>query len=277
MINMPEEKDFRPVGELPEEEQEEKKKKRPLLVFFLIIGILLLIGGGIYTGIYLYSVFEPEPETTTRVVATVPETEDNRIPNPIDFAALQAENDEQIAWIKVPGTNVDYPICQSQTDENFYLKHKASDKSWSEPGAVFIQLHNNIDFNDRVTLVYGHNGYSDKMFATLHYFDKADFFDEHDTFYIYTPTAVKTYEIISVFKYDDRHIMNSFDFQNDEVFLDFLHMIQHPESTMKHTRDSFPRDLDINDKVVILSTCIWRQNGVRFLVCGVLVNDEETY
>ncbi len=262
---------------LPEEEQEEKKKRHPLAIFFILIGVLLLIGGAVYTGMVLYGIFEPEPEPPTVATTTAGTTVDNRVQNPIDFAALKEENPEQYAWIQVPGTNVDYPICQSTTDDNFYLKHKASDKSWSEPGAVFTQSHNNLEFTDRVTMVYGHNGYSDKMFATLHYFDKADFFDEHEVFYIYTPTSIKTYEIISVFKYDDRHIMNSFDFQNDEVFLDFLAMIKNPDSTMKHTRDSFTKELTVQDRVVILSTCIWRQDGVRFLVCGVLINDEETY
>ena len=271
------EKDYDVLPE-EEEQEEEKKKRHPLAIFFIIIGVLLLVGGAIYTGMYLYAVLEPEPEKPTVVTTTaVATTEDNRVPNPIDFAALQAENPDQYAWIKVPGTNVDYPICQSPTDDDFYLKHKASDKTWSEPGAVFTQRHNNLEFTDRVTCVYGHNGYSDKMFATLHYFDKADFFDEHEIFYIYTPTSIKTYEIISVFKYDDRHIMNSFDFQNDEVYLDFLAMIKNPDSTMKHTRDSFTKELTVEDRVVILSTCIWRQNGVRFLVCGVLINDEETY
>ncbi|MBQ9227796.1 MAG: class B sortase [Eubacterium sp.] len=267
------------VARPEEEEQEEKKKRRPLAILLIFLGVLLLIGGAVYTGIYLYSVFEPEPEppTVATTAATEGTTVDNRVENPIDFAALQAENDEQYAWIKVPGTNVDYPICQSRTDDEFYLKHKASDKTWSEPGAVFTQRHNSLDFTDRVTLVYGHNGYSDKMFATLHYFDKEDFFNEHEVFYIYTPTSIKTYEIISVFKYDDRHIMNSFDFQNDEVFLDFLNMIRQPDSTLVHTRDSFTQELTTDDRVVILSTCIWRQNGVRFLVCGVLINDEETY
>ena len=40
---------------------------------------------------------------------------------PIDFAALQAVNPEIYAWIRIEGTNIDYPIVQSSTDDTYYL------------------------------------------------------------------------------------------------------------------------------------------------------------
>ena len=259
-------------------EEEEKKKRSGAVILFTIVGIVLVIYGGLRLGNYLYGLYQAQSEIKEEVTVatTEPATAEQLQDNPIDFDALFAENDEQYAWIKVPGTKVDYPICQSKTDDAFYLKHKASDKSYSNPGAIFTEAHNTKTFNDRVTLIYGHNGYSDTMFASLHNFDKADFFDEHEYFYIYTPHSIKTYEIISVFKYDNRHIMNSFDFQNDTVFLDFMNMIRNPESTLKHTRDSFTRELTLDDKIVILSTCVWKQDSNRFLVCGVLISDEKT-
>lgn len=64
---------------------------------------------------------------------------------------------------------------QSKTDDAFYLRHKAEDKSWSASGAVYTEAANSKDFNDFVTVIYGHNGYSDTFFTTLHYFEKEDF------------------------------------------------------------------------------------------------------
>ena len=263
---------------LNEEPQEEKKRNRATVIILFLAGIILVIFGALKLGTYLYDLYEAKQELPSVVteVQTEPSTQALK-ENPIDFEALFAENDEQYAWIKVPGTNVDYPICQSKTDDSFYLKHKASDKSYSNPGAIFTELCNSKDFSDRVTLIYGHNGYSDTMFASLHNFDKEEFFNEHEFFYIYTPHSIKTYEIISVFKYDNRHIMNSFDFQDNGVFLDFLSMIKNPESTLKHTRDSFTKELTLDDRVVVLSTCVWKQDSNRFLVCGVLISDEKTY
>ena len=107
---------------------------------------------------------------------------------------------------------MNYPIVQSTVDDEFYLTHSAYDKSWLASGAVFTQSQNTTTFNDSVTLVYGHNGFSESMFTSLHKFEDKSFFDSHPYFYIYMPGHKLTYQIISAFKYDDRHIMNSFSF-----------------------------------------------------------------
>ena len=43
--------------------------------------------------------------------------------NPIDFASLQATNGDVRAWIYIPDTNVNYAVCQSVTDDTYYLDH----------------------------------------------------------------------------------------------------------------------------------------------------------
>jgi sortase B len=114
------------------------------------------------------------------------------------------------------------------------------------------------------------------MFTTLHYFEKSDFFDENEYFYIYTPNSKLTYQVVSSFKYDDRHILNSFNFSDPEIYQDFLDMIQNPESSNKNVRSSLDKELTINDNIVVLSTCITNQKSNRYLVCGVLISDEKT-
>lgn len=83
------------------------------------------------------------------------------VENPIDFAKLQKQNDEIYAYIKIDDTKVDCPIVQSGSDDAFYLRHKAEDKSWSASGAIYTEVANSKDFDDFVTVIYGHNGYSD--------------------------------------------------------------------------------------------------------------------
>lgn len=200
-------------------------------------------------------------------------TEPKKIKNPIDFATLQAGNDEIYAYIKVDGTKVDYPVVQSRQDDDFYLRHRAEDKAYSESGAVYSQYNNTLDFSDPVTVLYGHNGYGDTFFTTLHSFEDKKFFEEHDTFVIYTPDRKFTYKIFSAFKYDDRHLLNSFDLANEDVLAEFQKIITDPDSVLKNTREV---TLDKNSRVVILSTCITGQKQNRYLVCGVLTNDEPT-
>ncbi len=253
----------------------ERKKKKAALI---IIAVLLIAFGSGSLAYYLHnenSAKQNQNEISS-VIATTKQQDENTVENPIDFKSLQKKNSDIYAWIKVKNTKVDYPIVQSEDNDDFYLKHSAIDKTWVASGAIYTEMVNTTSFEDRVTLIYGHNGYSDTMFTTLHKFEKKDFFDKNETFVIYTPYSKLTYRIVSAFKYDDRHIVNSFDFQNDDIFLEFLKMIQNPESNVKNVRENLGRELTKDDRVVVLSTCITGQRSSRYLVCGVLDKNEKT-
>lgn len=254
--------------------EDKKKKNAKLIIIFLIIFVLIFCG--VYFGIQIYNNHINETPTDTTVPTTVSEVQ-QKVENPIDFASLQAANSEIYAYIKIEDTNVDYPIVQSATDDEFYLRHTAEDKSWSASGAVYTESVNTKTFNDRVTVIYGHNGYGDTFFTTLHRFEKEDFFNNHPYFYIYTPEKKLTYQVISAFKYDDRHIMNSFNFADTVQFLEFEQYLSNPSSALKNVRTQLDKELDEDSKIVVLSTCITNQKSSRYLVCGVLVKDEQTY
>ena len=256
-------------------ENNTKRKKKALLILAIL---MIVIGSGCF-GYYLYTenaAKKGQDDISSIVASTTAATDENVAENPIDFEDLQKKNSDIYAWIKVPGTKVDYPVVQSSESDELYLKHSAIDKSWIASGAIYSERVNTKSFRDRVTLLYGHNGYSDTMFTTLHKFEKKEFFDNHEYFYIYTPESKLTYKIVSAFKYDDRHIMNSFDFQNDKEFLEFLEMIRNPASSNKNVSQNIDREFTIDDNIVVLSTCITNQRSSRYLVCGVLEKNEKT-
>lgn len=259
-------------------ENEEKNKKRAPLLILIFIIVFVLVFSGVYFGVQLYNkhIIDVPPTSTTE-----PTTAATELPviieNPIDFAALQAQNSDIYAWITINDTEIDYPIVQSSVEDDFYLKHKAEDQSWSASGAIYTQSLNSKNFKDTFTVIYGHNGYGDTMFTTLHRFEKEEFFNSHPYFYIYTPEHRLTYQVVSAFKYDDRHILNSFDFNNVAEIEAFQDFIQNPDSAIKNVRTDLDTDIDSSSRIVILSTCITNQKSNRFLVCGVLVNDEQTY
>lgn len=261
------------------ENQNSSSKKSAKRAILTIAGLVMLIAGVVYLGYYFYGQYTANIEDekyTEASTASQSQSQEQYAENPIDFDEWQKKNDEIYAWIKVDGTEVDYPIVQSGTDDDFYLRHSAADKSWVASGAIFTQSHNTKTFNDSVTVIYGHNGYSESMFTSLHKFEKKDFFDEHPYFYIYMPQRKLTYQVVSAFKYDDRHIMNSFDFQDSNVLADFQEMVQDPSSSLKNVREDLDTEINSESKLVVLSTCITGQKSSRYLVCGVLVNDEKT-
>ncbi|WP_241963648.1 class B sortase [Gordonibacter sp. 28C] len=201
---------------------------------------------------------------------------DPRIENPVDFPALMAENPDIYAWIHIPNTDVNLPVLQSVTDDNFYLDHNR-DGEYAIEGAIYTQMANSTDFSDPVTVLYGHNLQNGTMFSTLHYFENEDFFNANDTMYIYTPGHVLTYRIVSAYLYDDRHILNSYDFSNPAVLQEYFDFVMHPDSLLVNTRTD--TELSIDDKIVQLSTCMSDTNHTssRYIVTGVLIDDQPTY
>ena len=105
----------------------------------------------------------------------VPE-EEKKIDIPVDFDSLQKENPDIYAWITIPDTVIDYPIVQSSEDNAYYLNHSA-EKTDSVSGAIYSENYNKKNFDDPITLLYGHNMKDGSMFAGLHKY-------EEDTYYI---------------------------------------------------------------------------------------------
>lgn len=209
------------------------------------------------------------PPTTTSGGATTIITTTN---NPVDFEGLMAYNPDVYAWIYIPDTNISLPVLQSPQDDNFYLDHDVY-KDYSFPGAIYSQSKNNREFTDRVTVLYGHNMNDGSMFADLHMFGDEDFFHSHPYFYVFTKDRRLTYEVVSAHDYDDRHILNSYNFTDDKVFQEWLTNAKEPRSLYSNVRDSVK--LDLNSKMLVLSTCTGSGDG-RYLVQGVLIGDEKT-
>ena len=195
--------------------------------------------------------------------------------NPVDFESLQFENREAYAFIMVPNTNIAYPILQSTIDDNYYLRRDINGKS-DYCGSIFTQSCNSKDFDDPVTVIYGHNTDKGNYFSELISFEDKEFFNRNDTFYIFTPGRILVYQILSCHTYDTRHIMNSYDFSNPNVFAKFCEEILNPTSMQRNVRAGTALYSDSN--IVVLSTCSKpsSRSSERFLVNGVLIKDVPT-
>ncbi len=262
-----------------------RKGKRPAVIALSVLLVVLIAVG---VGGFAYVAWQqgemdraaqqqantPEPATPEQVQPAQPE--DSRVQNPINFAELREQNPEVYAWIYVPGTDVNLPVVQSTTDDNFYLNHNI-DGDYAVEGAIYSQSMNAADFSDPVTVLYGHNLVNGSMFSTLHYFENEDFFAQHDTMYIYTLGHILTYKVVSAYQYDDRHILNSFDFSDPSVVRTYFDYVMAPNSLVENVRQGVT--LQTTDKIVQLSTCTDTMNhtNTRYLVTGVLTDDQPTY
>lgn len=220
------------------------------------------------------SYFSKKPDYTVYTSSQAPVSSEPELPeNPINFAELNQTNTDIYAWIRIENTVIDYPVLQSSDlDDDFYLNHDI-DRSYKFAGSIFSEKMNSKDFSDPVTVLYGHNMLNGSMFQNLHKFRDKAFFEANKTITIYTPGHILTYEIFAAYKYDNRHIMNSFDFSDLTVRQEYFDYIQAPKSMLVNTR---PVTLTTESKILTLSTCIGNEDNYRYLVQGVLTNDQPT-
>lgn len=237
-----------------------------LVLCICIIALCVHLLPPLFSGEKNPVVSQPEPVSSQAQEKELPD-------NPIDFAALQQTNPDIYAWIKVPGTSVDYAVLRSNDKpEDYYLNHDINGK-YKFAGSIYSQMLNSADFTDPNTILYGHNMNNGSMFASLHKFRKADFFNENKYIYIYTPGHILTYTIYSAYRYDNRHILYAFDFSDNQVFADYIAMTKNPKSTIVNVRQDV--EVTAQDRIITLSTCITNDN-YRYLVQGVLTNDQPT-
>ena len=190
---------------------------------------------------------------------------------PVDFAGMWEVNEDVYAWITIPGTVIDYPILQHATDNTYYLNYNI-DGSYGYPGCIYTENMNSKDFTDNNTVIYGHNMKNGTMFAGLHKFEDKNFFDENDKVLIYTPEREYNYTIFAAYIYDDRHLLYSFDFANEQVYATYLDDILNMRSMNALIREDV--EVTAEDKIITLVTCIGNQPSKRLLVQAVLETDE---
>jgi len=189
----------------------------------------------------------------------------------VNFTDLWKINRDIYAWIKIPNTAIDYPVLQTDGDDAFYLEHNIYGQ-YSFAGCIYSEKVNSKDFSDPNTVLYGHNLLNGTMFASLHNFRDPNFFENNEYIYILMPDRTLIYRIFAAYEYDDRHIMHSFDFNDEEVFASYLEYATNPVNSM--TYNVRITDVTTDDTILTLSTCMDNIATSRYLVQGVLISDE---
>lgn len=182
--------------------------------------------------------------------------------NPIDWEKLKKINSDVIAWVYVPGTGIDYPVCQAgDGKENDFYLHHALNGSYSFAGTIYARKKNKKDFSDRITVLYGHNMINGSMFAGIRKFADSTFFKEHEIFYIYMPETMLVYRIAAYQLSDDAEILEAYGTDSEDGFLQYADFIK--------KKGNIRGKIEADDSIVTLSTCD-SARGKRKLLQGVL-------
>ena len=249
-----------------------KKNPRRILGVILLVLAVACLGGLIY-----YKVAQSSKEDVYQKVQKTAVDEEKKqeegpeYVSPIDFEELQKLNADIYAWIEIPGTAINYPVVQSPNDDGYYLNHTIEGQE-GYPGAIYTECQNAKDFSDYNTVIYGHNMKDGSMFMGLHAYEDPQYLKEYNEVIIYTPNHQYTYRIFAAVIYNNSHILNSYDFENEEQRQLYLDSIYASRTMQSSIDDSV--EVDTQSKLLTLSTCIGGQPNQRFLVEAVLTDEK---
>lgn len=167
----------------------------------------------------------------------------------VNFDKLLKKNKDTVAWIQVPGTNVNYPVVQT-SNNRYYLTHAMNGKQ-NNAGWIFGDYRNDFTNLDHNTIIYGHSRWNNTMFGSLRNIMTTDWQKnkENHIVKLSTPTENMIFQVFSVYEIvaESYYITNTF--SDTESFSTFLNTLK------DRSVYDFSASVNENDKILTLSTC----------------------
>ena len=176
----------------------------------------------------------------------------------MDFEVLSQINSDLYAWVRVPGTKIDYPVMQT-TNNSKYLT-VLPDGTKNKAGSIFMDTRNNADLSDCNTVIYGHRLRDGSMFSPLNKYKEQAFFDAHRIGYFLTP--------------DRNYTLTVFACMTVSAIGEAYEMYVTPESlqtylaqALKDAKLTDAIDVGTVERIVTLSTCTGNFGTRTVLLC----------
>ena len=120
-----------------------------------------------------------------------------------EYSSVYLMNPDMVGWIKIPGTQLNYPVLRNSEDPNYYLKRDFYGQ-YARHGSVFAHALADLAApSDNITL-FGHNMGDGSMFAALHEYEKPEFYQEHPYIFFDTLTSHQIYRVVAAFYTTDQ-------------------------------------------------------------------------
>lgn len=225
-----------------------KKKSKILVTFIQIVLIAVIIFSGIKIIEWIKSNKKNKDimsEIKENVVINN-EMDSNNEEYKIDFAKLKQKNSDAIAWIKVNGTDIDFPVVKG-TDNSYYLTYNF-DKEKNKAGWIFADYRNKFDGTDKNIIIYGHNMKNGSMFASLKDVIKEEWYNNENNKYIALITENENckYQVFSVYQTETEEYYLQTNISNFKEFV---------EKIKGRSKKDFNVDIKETDSILTLSTC----------------------
>lgn len=273
-----------------------KDKRKIISIALVVVGTICLIGA-IILCIYYFSLdrqteaslesfrFAAKESIATAaqdisslkddIIDNVSENANEAVPNPYSDSFLA--NEDVVAWLYVPGTNIDYPVMWTPQDENYYL-YRDFDKKDNLNGSLILDTDSSLDPLTTNLIIHGHNMKSGAMFGNLTDYEDEEYYKEHNQIILHTKECQKNYEVIAVFRSQVYK-------KTDDVFKFYKFFQANTEEEFNDFYDNI-KDLSIydtgvtaefGDNFITLSTCVYHVTNGRFVVVAKEVDPGDFY
>lgn len=228
-----------------------KKKLKKIILLVLFMFFLSVM---IYEGIKIYKWFNEnkqvenslkEIERAVTINGNINEINSYNI----EFEILKQQNPDTIGYLKVNGTDIQYPVVKTSNND-YYLTHNY-DKSYSSAGWVFMDYRNNNDIADKNIIIYGHNRRDKIMFGTLKNVLTQEWLNnsQNQTILFITEKEKAEYQVFSVYQIQNEDYYLTTQFKSNEEFQNFISKIQ------SRSIKKFEVPVNADDQILTLSTC----------------------
>ncbi len=181
--------------------------------------------------------------------------------NTINVKELYKINKDIVGWLKIEGTNIDYPVMQTKDRPNYYLKRNFY-KKYSNLGTPYISENCNIETSDNL-IIYGHHIKGKKVFGELENYKSKEYCNNHKNIEFYTMQEKSQYEIIAVFKTIAYTGFRYYEFYNAKDAREFDTFVNKCKELSFYDIETISK---YSNKLITLSTCEYSSPNGRLVI-----------
>lgn len=251
------------------------KRSNNLKKIILIILIIIIIFSISYMVYYFYNNYKNKIDNTdilNNIEIDNTQITEQKTERMLQIEELQKKNQEIMGWLEIEGTNINYPVLQTN-DNDFYLTHNYK-KENASTGSLFLDKEFDLINGSSNYLIYGHRNKQGLMFEDLMKYAKEDFYKEHTKIKFTTNKEDSTYEIMSVFYSrvyykSEQNVFRYYYFvnaNNEQEYNDFVN------NAKKASIYDTGVNANYGEQLLTLSTCEYSQEDGRFVVVAKKIN-----
>lgn len=239
------------------------KKVLYIIITIALIGTILISAISIFNNLTEDRKQEKVYNELSQYISVENQQENNEKQQSENYSKVFKLNTDMVAWLKIEGTNINYPVMQTPRNPDYYINKNfyKQDSSWGTP-----YMEEECDINSSSNLIiYGHHINKHRMFGELENYKDKKYYNNHKVIKLITERDVREYEIVTVFKttvYEENEF-KYYEFINYKIQQQLDDFINQCESKAFYNTGV---KCTGGDKLITLSTCEYSSKNGRLVV-----------